>query len=118
MRPRIQTLTSSIPDQIVFRPSDYAKALTSRDAGSRVRESLFKLLDQTPSTVVIRIVIDHNDLITPSFVDEFFGRVVSKLGFDVFRTRFVIDAGADENRAFINNVVRNRLLLDHGRVAS
>jgi len=110
-------LTSSHPEQIVFKPSDHARALTSRDAGSRVRESLFALIEQTPANVKIRIVIEHEDLITPSFVDEFFGRVVSKMGFDAFRARFVIDAGAEENRVFINNVVRNRLLLDHGRAA-
>ncbi len=110
-------LTSSTPDQIVFKPSDHAKALTSRDAGSHARDALLDLHARTPAGTVIRIVIDDEELLTPSFVDEFFGRVVSRLGLETFRARFIIDPSTDENRIFINKVVRNRLLLDHGRIA-
>lgn len=49
---------------------------------------------------------------TPSFVDEFFGRTAACFGLDQFRARFQIFGIDGDIKQLINKVVRNRSILD------
>ncbi len=98
--------------EMVFLLKGKASAFVTRDTGRWIREELL----QFESLVAVddTIVIDASDVdaLTPSFVDEFFGRTASMLGIAEFQRRFRI-RGIDVNtKTLINKVVRNRLLLD------
>jgi hypothetical protein len=96
----------------VFRLSERAAALVTRDAGKRLRAELLAL--DAALTAEGRIIIDLAgvDVLTPSFVDEFFGRLVSEFGVKDFQARFHIEGADADWKSLINSVVQNRLLLD------
>lgn len=95
-----------------FSLSGRVSAFVTRDAGRRIRDELLSFELQTAPED--RIVIDATgvDALTPSFVDEFFGRTASTFGIERFRERFQIRGVDPDTKILINNVVRNRLMLD------
>jgi hypothetical protein len=109
-------LTYLEPEQ-VFRLSEKAAALVTRDAGKRLRAELLALHARLPADGRIRIDLSGVDVLTPSFVDECFGRLVSELGVKEFRARFRIEGADADWKSLINSVVQNRLLLDRQKAA-
>jgi len=99
-------------EDIRFTVREQADAFVSREVGRRVRARLRELDRQAPRDRRIAITFDGVDVITPSFVDECLGKLVSTLGVEAFRRRFVIRADRPEWRNLINAVVRNRIQLD------
>ena len=70
---------------------------------------------EAPIQSDLKVTIDASgvSIMTPSFVDEFFGRTAAELGLERFRQRFRVVGVDDDSKLLINNVVRNRLLLQH-----
>ncbi|HTN00273.1 STAS-like domain-containing protein [Planctellipticum variicoloris] len=95
----------------VFVLQSHAADFVSRDIGRLLREQLLQLEIAIPEDQ--RITIDASGVVimTPSFVDEFFGRTAALLGLERFQSRFHIVGIDGENRTLVNNVVRNRLIL-------
>lgn len=99
-----------MPD-LVFQLRTHADGFLSRDCGSALREELLEFERTAPTETIIQIDAHGVDVMTPSFVDEFFGRTVAFFGIERFRSRFRIVGVASESMLLINKVVRNRLLL-------
>ncbi len=98
--------------EVIFQLLGKAPAFVTRDVGRIVRDELLSFERQ--SLPEDRIVIDASgvDALTPSFVDEFFGRTASSFGIEQFQRRFRIHGVDRDSQVLINKVVRNRLLLD------
>ena len=95
-----------------FNLKEHARDFVTREIGRSLRAKLFEFEDSSPRDIRLTIDTSGVSIMTPSFVDEFFGRTAATLGLDQFRARFNI-VGVDENtKTLINRVVRNRLLLD------
>lgn len=103
--------------ETTFRLIDHAEDFVTRDLGKRLRELLIAQEAESPGESRITIDATGVSIMTPSFVDEFFGRTVARLGIDRFRTRFRIIGVENETRLLINNVVRNRLILEQRSAA-
>jgi hypothetical protein len=95
-----------------FRLQDYASDFVTRDAGRLLREKLLALDASAPAEHRITVDAVGVSVMTPSFVDEFFGRTAALMGMERFRQRFRIVGIEGETRMLINNVVRNRMILD------
>jgi hypothetical protein len=95
-----------------FKFDGRASAFVTRDVGRQIREQLLDFERQIPESE--RVVIDASGIeaLTPSFVDEFFGRTASLFGLERFRNRFRIEGVDQDSKLLINKVVRNRLILD------
>ncbi|HEB60214.1 MAG TPA: DUF4325 domain-containing protein [Phycisphaeraceae bacterium] len=106
-------LTSST--ETTFRLLDHGEVFSSRDTGTLIRSKIMSLFNQLDSNAVLVIDISEVTTLTPSFADECFGRLVSKVGLDVFRKKFRFKVIRDEHKVLINTVVRNRIALDRIR---
>jgi hypothetical protein len=95
-----------------FRLAEKADALVTRDAGKRMRGELLALYTTLGPDELIKIAVTGVDVLTPSFVDECLGRLVSEVGITDFRARFRIEGADADWKTMINAVVQNRLLLD------
>jgi len=102
-------------DSTVFVLKLYATDFVTRDIGKLLREKLLQLELATDSDH--RIVIDGDgvSIMTPSFVDEFFGRTAALMGIEKFRRRFKISGIEGDTKVLVNSVVRNRLILESMR---
>ena len=96
----------------VFRLQHKANDFVTRDIGKRLREAFLEFEATVPADARITIDTSGVSLMTPSFVDEFFGRTAAAFGLDYFRTRFRIIGLDGDVKQLINKVVRNRLILD------
>lgn len=99
-------------NNVLFSLVGRGSSFVTRDAGRRIRDELIAFeLQVAPDA---RIVIDATgvEALTPSFVDEFFGRTASTFGIERFRERFQIRGVDPATKILVNNVVRNRLMLD------
>ena len=89
-----------------------AADFVTRDIGKRLCERLLALDASVRREALITIDATGITMMSPSFVDEFFGRIAAKLGIERFRSRIRMIGVDDELKPLINNVVRNRLLLE------
>ena len=89
-----------------------AADFVTRDIGKRLYEKLLALDSSVQPDARITIDASGITMMSPSFVDEFFGRTAAKLGIERFRSRIRIVGVEDELKPLINNVVRNRLILE------
>lgn len=96
----------------IFRLQDRADDFVTRDIGKRLRDALLEFEAIVPAEGRVTIDASGVSLMTPSFVDEFFGRTAAVFGLDHFRTRFQIVGVEGDAKQLINKVVRNRLILD------
>lgn len=96
----------------LFLLTAHAVEFVSRDIGRHVRDQLLAFELKVPPAEQITIDATGVSLLTPSFVDEFFGRTASVFGLERFRVRFRIVGIEGETKLLINKVVRNRLILD------
>lgn len=101
-----------------FCLQDKAHDFVSRDIGKCLREALLEFEATVAADELITIDASGVSLMTPSFVDEFFGRTASIFGLDQFRTRFRIIGIEGDTKQLINKVVRNRLILDRPEPAT
>jgi len=95
-----------------FTLCDYSSDFVSRDIGKLLRARLLEFDATIPPDQQITIDASGVSIMTPSFVDEFFGRTAAAVGLEEFRRRFKLFGVADFARPLINNVVRNRLILE------
>lgn len=98
--------------EFVFRLQDKACDFVTRDIGKSLREALLQFETTVPTDGRVTIDVSGVSLMTPSFVDEFFGRTAANFGLDQFRARFQIIGVEGDAKQLINKVVRNRLILD------
>jgi hypothetical protein len=79
---------------------------TSRTQGEAARKWLRGLVDLHKS---IELDLDGVELITPSFADECFGKLLKELGQKDFRSRLQLRGGAPAVQQIVNHVLRVRL---------
>ena len=90
----------------------HATDFVSRDIGKLLRGKLMEFEATVPSDQKITIDASGVSIMTPSFADEFFGRTAAALGLNRFKHRFRLSGVEDSTKPLINNVVRNRLILE------
>lgn len=101
-----------------FALREQAADFVSRDLGRGVRARLMEYMATVPETDRITILAAGVGVMTPSFVDEFFGRTASELGIEKFKSRFRLEGFDEDAKVLINKVVLNRLQLDKNRKRS
>ncbi len=79
---------------------------TSRDQGRVARQWLKGLVEFHKQVL---LGLDGVEVLTPSFADECFGKLLVEMGEEDFRNRLQITGGTPEVRKLINQVLRIRL---------
>jgi len=95
----------------VFLLLPHASEFVTRDIGKFLRSKLLDFETLAPPDEQVIIDASGVTIMTPSFVDEFFGRTAAAIGLERFRCRFKIIGVEGETKQLINKVVRNRLIL-------
>lgn len=104
-------------DPLVFCLANYANDFVTRDIGKRLRAELLAFANSSTADQLIIIDATGVTIMTPSFVDEFFGRTTADLGLQQFKSRFQIVGTDTSTQSLVNNVVRNRLIMHKREVA-
>lgn len=78
----------------------------SREQGRIARLWLRGLIDLHQQ---VTMNLDGVQSLTPSFVDECFGKLLVEMGEDKFRTKLVLQGGSPAVRTLLNKVLRIRL---------
>ena len=79
---------------------------TSRDQGKATRNWLKGLLDLHDS---IDLDLNGVEVLTPSFADECFGKLLLELGETLFREKIRVHGGNEAVKRLLNQVLRSRL---------
>lgn len=103
---------------IIFALPHRATDFVTRDVGRLLRADLLTFESQIDPVERITVDLTGVNLLTPSFVDEFFGRTAAEMGLERFKARFRISGISSEFRSLINNVVRNRLMMQNTKPRS
>lgn len=93
---------------MVIKLCDFGTTLGTRDLGEKVRRLLLDALEHNLSP--IEISFEGIFMVSSSFADECFGKLVEGIGKDEFKKCFRIkELNDDHIRMVLNNSVRNRL---------
>ena len=99
---------ASEPVRVDMGSPDFAGA--SRQEGCVIRSRLSSLL-AAHETVIIDL--DGAEAMTPSFVDECFGKLLLELGEEAFRSRVSFEGSDKSLKRLVNQVLRARLAEIH-----
>jgi len=86
--------------------TDAAPSGVSREEGSAARKWLNGLVAIHGA---IEIRLDNVDMMTPSFADECFGKLLREMGETAFRSKVHLSGGDRTLRGLINQILRIRL---------
>lgn len=89
-----------------FKMEKFGNLFGTRKLGEKIRDELFELAVSTEE----EIEIDFKDIkmISQSFADECFGKLVIKLGYNEFNEKFLFINMNKKIESIINLVVANR----------
>ena len=95
-------------DLISFSVKDNSKSTGSRDAGLRLRRKIRNLYNMDKNK---KISIDMKDvsIISSSFADEVFGKLVKEIGFLNFNQNFTITNITSTNHNLIDKAINQRI---------
>ena len=86
----------------------WGDVLVTRDQGEPVRSRLLALIR---SHETVEVDLNGLEALTPSFVDEVFGKALQEIGRDEFRHKVKLMADSQEVRRLVNLVLSNRSVM-------
>lgn len=93
------------PSRIVLNGS--TGALATRDQGAEFRRRMEEAL--AGGTIVLEVVLESVGAMTPSFVDECFGKLLVSMGKTEFKKRIKLVSVSEDAKVLVNRVLSDRL---------
>lgn len=93
---------------MIFRVQEEIQSYGSRYAGRSIRTKIENLMDMDTSKV-INISLSGIEIISSSFADEAFAKIIQSKGFDLFKDRLRLSGSSHNVDAIIGRSVRQRM---------
>lgn len=91
-----------------FRLRDYEETFGNRKTGEQIRNLISNLIKQNPRSRV-RVSMDDVSVVSSSFADEAFGKLVAEVGFVDFSSRIQFENINPLCKSIIDSAVEKRL---------
>ncbi|MBZ6453665.1 MAG UNVERIFIED_CONTAM: STAS-like domain-containing protein [Paenibacillus polymyxa] len=96
----------------VLEMSQWGTALGSRDLGEKVRSELLRKMELQKQPIALSF--DGVFVVSSSFAEECFGKLIAAIGPSQFKECFVITNLIDKNlKLILNKAVNKRLVKEH-----